>query len=109
MFRLMALATILILAAPVAANDADDYSNRGLKWLSKNEYDKAIADFTEALKLEPKRLTAYFNRGIAWFQKKEYDKAIADYTEVIKLDPKFIRAYINRGVARFRNNQSDKA
>ena len=51
------------------------------------EYDKAIADYTEAIRLEPAQPAAYFNRGNARLEKKEYDKAIADYTEAIRLEP----------------------
>ena len=66
---------------------------------SKKEYDKAIADYTEAIRLDPKYARAYNNRGDAWYGKKEYDKAIADYTEAIRLDPEIAEAYNNRGNA----------
>ena len=61
--------------------------NRGIAWCAKQEYDKAIADYTEAIRLDPKDATAYDDRGNAWYAKNEYDKAIADYTEAIRLDP----------------------
>jgi tetratricopeptide (TPR) repeat protein len=50
--------------------------------------DKAIADYTEAIRLAPKCAEAYTNRGISYYEKGEQDKAIADYTEAIRLDPK---------------------
>ena len=50
-------------------------------------YDKAIADYGEAIRLDPKYAAAYNNRGIAWSAKSEYDMAIADYGEAIRLDP----------------------
>ena len=75
------------------------YNNRGFARADKKEYDKAIADFSEAIRLDPKDATAYYNRGIAWAGKNEYDKAIADYSEAIRLDPKDASAYINRGAA----------
>ena len=46
---------------------------------AKKEYDKAIADYTEAIRLDPKDAAAYCNRGNAWSDKEEYDKAIADF------------------------------
>ena len=66
---------------------------------SKGDYDKAIADFTEAIRLNPKIAKAYNNRGLAYENKGDYDKAIADCTEAIRLDPKFAEAYHNRGAA----------
>ena len=65
------------------------HNNRGNAWRNKKEYDKAIADYTEAIRLDPKFVIAYYNRGVAWRKKKECDKAIADYTEAIRLDPKY--------------------
>ena len=63
----------------------------------KQNYDKAIADYNESIRLDPKYAIAYNNRGDAWYHKKEYDKAIADFNEAIRLDPKTAVAYSNRG------------
>ena len=43
------------------------------------EYDKAIADCDEAIRLDPNCVFAYNNRALAWCAKKQYDKAIDDY------------------------------
>ncbi len=59
----------------------------------KREYDRAIADYNEAIRLDPKFTAAYTNRGIAWRSKGEYDRAVADYSEAIRLDPKNIYSY----------------
>ena len=56
----------------------------------------AIADFNQAIKLDPKLASAYDNRGLAWGRMKEYEKAIADYGEAIRLDPKFVSAWNDR-------------
>ena len=48
----------------------------------------AIADFTEAITLDPKHSDAYINRGMAWSIEGDNDNAIADFTDAIKLDPK---------------------
>ena len=60
---------------------------------NKGEHDKAIADYTEAIRLNPKYAEAYYNRGVAYEDKGEHDKAIADFTEAIRLDPKYAKAY----------------
>jgi tetratricopeptide (TPR) repeat protein len=82
---------------------------RGVGWKDKGEYDNAIKDFTEALRLKPDSAAVYNWRGLAWDSKKEYDKAIADYTEAIRLDPKDALAFNNRGNAWSSKKEYDKA
>src|SRR5213082_1238932 len=57
------------------------------------EYDKAIADYDEVIRLDPKDVSAYIYRGCAYHGKGDYDKAIADYDEAIRLDPKYALPY----------------
>ena len=85
------------------------YLNRGNVWLLKHEYDKAIADYNEAIRIDPRYAIAYNNRGLAWSDKKEYDKAIADYNEAIRLDPKDALAYHGRGLVWSAKKEYDKA
>ena len=68
-------------------------------YVRKGDNDKAIADFTEAIQLDPKNAKAYIDRGSAYINKGDNDKAIADCNEAIRLDPKNADAYISRGVA----------
>ncbi len=75
----------------------------------KKEYDKAIADYNEAIRLDPKNTTAYTSRAFAWGHKNEYDKAIADYNEVIRLDPKNAAAYSFRAFAWDQKKEHDRA
>ncbi len=62
------------------------YLGRGLTWKLK-EYDKAVADLTEAIRLDPECHRVYYFRGLARSEKKEFDDAIADFTEAVRLDP----------------------
>lgn len=85
------------------------FQERGYCWERKKEYDKAIADYSEAIRLYPEYAGAYNNRGIVLQKKQEYDKAIADYNEAIRLDPKYALAYNNRGNAWHEKQEYDKA
>ena len=75
----------------------------------KTEYDKAISDYAEAIRLNPNNAAIFANRGWAWLQEAEFDKAVADYTEAIRLNPKDSRAYCNRGWVQFQRGRLDKA
>ena len=80
-----------------AGNRAVAFTNRGIAYAGKKDYDRAIADFNEALKINPNLAMAYNNRGSAVQSKGDYDRAIADYNEAIRIDPNYAVAYSNRG------------
>jgi tetratricopeptide (TPR) repeat protein len=85
------------------------YDNRGIHYSRKGEYDRAIPDFDEAIRLDPKFAQAYNNRGIAYNNKGSYDHAIADFDEAIRLNPKFTLAYYNRGLSYGRKGELNRA
>ena len=67
------------------ASDAAAYYLRGVTYHSKGELEKAIADYTEAIRINPDHAKAYNNRGAAYEYKGEYDKAMADYAKAKEL------------------------
>lgn len=71
--------------------------------------DQAIADYSEAIRVDPKFATAYNNRGWALNEKKEHDQALVDLDEAIRLDPKLAYAYNNRGNVRRGKKDPDRA
>ncbi len=75
----------------------------------KNDYDKAIKDLDEAIRLDPKYATARYNRAAFFFLKEDYEKATKDLDEVIRLDPKNVKAFGERAWARIKLEQYDKA
>jgi Flp pilus assembly protein TadD len=60
--------------------------------------DKALADLTEFLRLNPKYAAAYGDRALAHFAKGNHAKAIADLAEAIRIDPKMAEARWGRAV-----------
>lgn len=75
------------------------FFNRGLVYLNRQDYDRAIADFDHAIALNPKDAPAFNGRGIAYRAKGRNDRAIEDFDQAIELRPNFALAFSNRGVA----------
>jgi tetratricopeptide (TPR) repeat protein len=75
------------------------YNNRGVAYRLKTEFDKAIDDFDEAIKLRPNYPNAFNNRGVAYRNKGDLEHALADYDEAIQLKPDYLAALYNRGLA----------
>ncbi len=64
---------------------ARQYLSRGVERRAKEDYDLALADFAEALKVDKKYADAFFNRCSIYNFKKEYDHAITECSHAIKL------------------------
>ncbi len=72
------------------------FYNRGIFWFVKKQYDNALADNNEAIRLDPKMAMAHCNRGSTWYAKKEYRQALTDYNEAIRLNSSDALVYSNR-------------
>ena len=72
-------------------------------------YEKAIAHYSEALKLNSNLFDVYNKRGLVYYDKGEYDLAIRDYNTAIEYYPDYANAYTNRGLAYNQKGNRDKA
>ncbi len=78
-------------------NLAVAFANRGLAYKRKGRWEKAIADYSEAIRLKPDVAQVFNNRGNAYYHKGHLDRAIKDYDEAIRLQPDLAEAFGNRG------------
>ncbi|MCA9895647.1 MAG: tetratricopeptide repeat protein [Anaerolineae bacterium] len=85
------------------------YASRGLAYYHLGEYEAAIADYTQAILLEPQYVEAHNNRGNAYSELQQYEEAIADFTQAIAIDPLYTLAYNNRGYTYYNLGQYDLA
>jgi tetratricopeptide (TPR) repeat protein len=87
------------------------YFYRGLAYQGKGDHDRAIADYDQAIKLDPKSTDAFLHRGIAYDNKGQHDRAIADYDQTIKLNPnpKIGSEFLVRGDAYHFKGEHDRA
>jgi tetratricopeptide (TPR) repeat protein len=72
-------------------------SARGYAYHRVGDYDRALSDYSTALRIDGDDSYALYNRGLIYQTRGDYKKAIADYTRTIELRPEDADAYINRG------------
>ncbi len=96
----------LIAAAP---KDPWAWNYRGIAWRARGEADKALRDFEEVVKLDPRSASARLNVGNAWAQKRDLGRAIDAFTEAIRLDEGYGKAYLSRGNAWMSKGDTDRA
>jgi tetratricopeptide (TPR) repeat protein len=76
----------------------------------KGERDKAMADYTRMIALEPRNPDGWNARGFMYQENKEYDKAIADFTACLPLSPPQYGTYwSNRGIAYYEKGDLNAA
>jgi TonB family protein len=85
------------------------FYNRGKAYKDKGELDRAIADYNDALRLNPKFALAFAGRGTANLAKDDEDGAIADLDRAIALNPNLASAYQIRGNAYRAKRNFDRA
>lgn len=89
---------LTICFSVASAQDAAWYINKADEHLNNGNYDLAISNYSQAIKLNPGNIVyAYTGRGRAYDGKNQDDLAIQDFTKAISLDPGYTEAYIGRG------------
>ncbi|HEY7427200.1 MAG TPA: serine/threonine-protein kinase [Gemmataceae bacterium] len=97
------------LVVPPDHKGAVTCNNRGFAHFKKKEYPEAVADYTEAVRLDPQFAVAYNNRGLAYAAQGEHETAIEDYNKAIKLNAEYALAFTNRGDSYYEQKQYDRA
>jgi len=85
------------------------YNKRGNAYTAKGDYNRAIQDFDQSIKLNPTYIKPLNNRGVAYLRKGEYDLAIEAFDEAITLNPNYGEAFANRAGAHLKKNEYDRA
>lgn len=76
------------------------HTSRGVERRRKGDLDGAIADYTEAIRLNPRDPFAHNNRANIRRDKGDLAGAVEDYTAALAIDPGYTAAYVNRGLVR---------
>jgi tetratricopeptide (TPR) repeat protein len=68
-----------------------------------------MADVNEAIRIDPKYVTALNDRGYLYQRRSDFDRAIADYDAAIAVNPRWARLFNDRGLAWERKTNNDRA
>jgi Tfp pilus assembly protein PilF len=90
-------------------DDAAAFLQRGNAYFEKGDWDKAIAEYDQAIQLWPGFADAYSNRGSTYHNKGDYDQAIADFDRAIQIKPDEAALYNKRGYAYYGKSDYDRA
>lgn len=94
--------------------NASAYFDRGLKNYDIKNYEGAIRNYTEAIKLKPDYSVAYFNLGLAYYYSRKDEEAVEAFTQAINTNHDWgtvglADAYLQRGIAYYALNNMDAA
>jgi tetratricopeptide (TPR) repeat protein len=92
-----------------AAQSSVDFSQRGLGHLAKREFPEAIADLSQAIRLDPKSASDLYDRGVAYLESGKTQLAIADFDAALGLHPSDPLALMARGQAYLIGNDDHRA
>ena len=88
---------------------ARGYNNRGAEYSERGQYELAVADFSNAIRLWPNYPLAYRNRSLAYFERQDWEKALQDANKAVEMTPKNADLYFTRGKVQYNLRQADLA
>ncbi|HEX3886335.1 MAG TPA: tetratricopeptide repeat protein [Phenylobacterium sp.] len=74
------------------------YDTRGFLHLRRGEYDQAVSDYGEALKLQPKQASSLYGRGLARLKLRQDQAGHVDLAAATKIEPGIVATYAKRGI-----------
>jgi Flp pilus assembly protein TadD/TolB-like protein len=94
---------------PVVLPSAQTHLDRDKLFQDRNDWDTAILEYTDAIRLDPNFSNAYNLRGNIYHNKGDYDRAIADYNQFLRLESNNAVVYSNRGNSYHGKGDYDRA
>jgi tetratricopeptide (TPR) repeat protein len=94
---LVFLVSLLMLSFHCAKKTADDYFKTGTRCFAEGDYDKAIQDYKQAIKIDPNHVNSHLNLGEAYYQKGMYEEAKKEYEYVLAVNNMHIKAHYALG------------
>jgi len=88
---------------------ARKWIKKGINYISKDDFDKAIEAFKYSLEIDPKDSECWYLLGACYTEKKECDKAIEALKHSLEIDPKDSECWYGLGACYSGKKEYDKA
>jgi tetratricopeptide (TPR) repeat protein len=103
------LISVLLFSSLAGYSQAENlkiqqYYNRAMDKVFRKDYAGAIADFSEAIRLDSGFIEAYENRGVSKYYLGDFRGALEDYNKALEINPNDYNTCVRRGWAKFRMN-----
>ena len=72
------------------------YHNRGFAHLQARQYTRALADFSQAININPRDASAYLGRGVLYARTGSHELAVQELNRAIAIAPGYAEAYAKR-------------
>lgn len=85
------------------------YNHRGMAYFALGSQQRALKDFTNAIKYDKSNDRGYANRALCYRVLKKYDRALADFNQAITINPNLPDGYFGRAQTYFDMQRYDLA
>jgi hypothetical protein len=104
-----ACSTIIQSGQESDANLSKAFDSRGLAYMHKREFDRAIQDYDQAIRLNSRSATPIYNRALTYRLKGDYGRSISGYDQALQLTPGDADSFFGRGLSYFYQGDYDRA
>lgn len=110
LFKTLVFASLLSLIS--CGNNVEKsrfFYDKGMDYLYSSQFEEAIEQFDQSIRLDSQNHEAYFYRGCAKYNIFQKEDAVNDYLKTIELNPEYLQAYFNLGLYYRSINDHDMA
>ena len=76
---------------------AEQHRVKGNEYFENGEFPKAVKEYTEGLRRDPKSKALFSNRCAAYIKLMDFPSALKDAEQTLKIDPNFVKGIARKG------------
>jgi len=107
--RIQSCTAVIERGGDSSKQQAINFKSRGIAYFQKHDYDRALQDFDQAIKLNSRYSTAFHERCWTLAAANRLDDALKDCNEALRLRPQFVPTLNSLGIVYLRLGRFDDA